>query len=243
MKTHISLIHSDECVNFAIQKGIDASRSKVFYFKHNDMRDLEKLLIDQQKLDAKNPKKAAKTRKFLIAEGIYFNTGEMCPLRELVELRKKYKLRLFLDESVSFGTIGKHGRGITELLSIDKAEVDLISASLENSIESIGGFCVGSHFIIEHQRLSGLGYCFSASQPPFLTKAAITALDVFENESKLFDELNDAATKVDEVFRYFSKLELRGHPLSPVKHLYLKYIDDIEESEKILRQIADKVKL
>ena len=81
---------------------------------------------------------------------------------------------------VSFGTIGKSGHGITELLCVDIKEVDLISASLENAVESIGGFCVGSHFIVEHQRLSGLGYCFSASQPPLLTQAAISALDIFE---------------------------------------------------------------
>lgn len=230
-------------MNFAIQKGIDASRSRVVYFKHNDMRDLEKKLMEQHQLDLKNPKKAAKTRRFLIAEGIYVNTGEMCPLRELVELRSKFKLRLFLDETVSFGTIGQHGRGVTELLCVDKSEVDLISASLENAVESIGGFCVGSHFIVEHQRLSGLGYCFSASQPPFLTQAAISALDIFEKEPKIFNQLNDTAEKVDEQFRYFSKLELRGHPISPVKHLYLKDNDDSEKCEKILRKIADEVNL
>jgi serine palmitoyltransferase len=233
--------HSDECVNFAIQKGIDASRSKVVYFKHNDMRDLEKKLEEQAKIDSKNPKKAAKTRRFLIAEGIYMNTGEMCPLRELVELRAKYKLRLFLDETVSFGTIGKHGRGLTEFLCVDKTEVDLISASLENAVESIGGFCVGSHFIVEHQRLSGLGYCFSASQPPLLTQAAISALDIFEKEPKIFAELNDVCEKVDEKFKYFKNLELRGHPLSPIKHLYLKDVDDQEEAERILRQISNEV--
>ncbi|KAL7029213.1 hypothetical protein ACKWTF_006157 [Chironomus riparius] len=237
------IIFADECINFAIQKGIDASRSKVVYFKHNDMRDLEKKLQEQAKADQKNPKKAAKTRRFLIVEGIYMNTGEMCPLRELVELRAKYKLRLFLDETVSFGTIGKSGHGITELLCVDIKEVDLISASLENAVESIGGFCVGSHFIVEHQRLSGLGYCFSASQPPLLTQAAISALDIFEQEPRIFEQLNDVAEKVDEQFRYFTKLELKGHPLSPVKHLYLKHVDDLEESEKILRKIADEVSL
>lgn len=110
---------SDEAVNFAIQKGLDASRSTIVYFKHNDAKDLERLLKEQEKSDLKNPKKAQKTRRFLVAEGIYLNTGELCPLAELVELRKRYKLRLFLDESVSFGTLGKTGRGLTEHLNVD----------------------------------------------------------------------------------------------------------------------------
>lgn len=206
------------------------------------MRDLEEKLKEQQKLDEKNPKKAAKTKRFLVAEGIYLNTGEMCPLRELVKLRSQYKLRLFLDESVSFGTIGKSGRGLTEFLAVDKTEVDLISASLEAATESVGGFCVGSHFIVEHQRLSGLGYCFSASQPPLLTQAAITALNVFEKEPKLFKTLNEVSEKVDKKLRELTRLELRGHPISPVKHLYLRDDKSTEEADAILRKISDQVK-
>lgn len=110
---------SDECVNFAIQKGLDASRSRIVYFKHNDMDDLERLLKVQETADRKNPKKAARTRRFLIAEAIYMNTGEMCPLVELVALREQYKLRLFLDENISFGALGAHGRGLTEHLNVD----------------------------------------------------------------------------------------------------------------------------
>lgn len=110
---------SDEYVNFAIQKGLDASRSRVVFFKHNDVADLERLLEDQAKEDRRNPKRAAKTRRFLVAEAIYMNTGELCPLPALVELRKRYKLRMFLDESVSFGVLGKGGRGLIEHFNVD----------------------------------------------------------------------------------------------------------------------------
>lgn len=213
------------------------------FFKHNDMRDLEAKLLDQQKLEVKNPKKAAKTKKFIVAEGIYMNTGEMCPLRELVKLRAQFKCRLILDESVSFGTVGKHGRGVTELLGVDLSEVDLICASLEGSVESVGGFCVGSNFIIEHQRLSGLGYCFSASQPPSLTQAAISALDIFEKDPGIFSKLNEVAEKVDKKFREFTRLELRAHPISAVKHLYLRDDKEPKEAEVILRKISDLVSL
>lgn len=44
---------SDEGVHFAIQKGLTASRSKIMYFKHNDMDDLERLLKIQEKEDKK----------------------------------------------------------------------------------------------------------------------------------------------------------------------------------------------
>ncbi|XP_063704024.1 serine palmitoyltransferase 1-like [Culicoides brevitarsis] len=234
------IIFVDEAVNFSIQKGLDASRSKIVFFKHNDMKDLEAKLEEQAKLDKKNPRKAAKTRKFLVAEGIYFNTGEICPLRELVELRKKYKLRMFLDESISFGCLGK-GKGLTEHLGIDKIEIDLISASLEHSISSIGGFCVGSSFIVEHQRLSGLGYCFSASLPPLLAQAAISALDTFEKDPQMFDQLQEKCSLVQEKFSKFTNLTLRGDILSPLKHLYLrKELSSYEEEREVLEKVSEE---
>lgn len=63
-------------------------------------------------------KKAMRSRRFLVVEGIYANTGEICPLPEIIQLRKKYKLRLFVDESISFGVLGKTGRGVTEYFGI-----------------------------------------------------------------------------------------------------------------------------
>lgn len=120
------IIFTDEKVNFPIQKGLDASRSTVKYFKHNDVEDLERILIEQAQLDKKNPKKAEKVRKFLVVEGIYMNTGLICPLPELVALCRKYKLRLFIDESISFGTLGDTGKGVTEFFGVPRHEVDMI---------------------------------------------------------------------------------------------------------------------
>ena len=42
------------------------------------------------------------------------NTGQLCKIHQLIQLKHQYKLRLFIDESVSFGSLGKHGKGITE---------------------------------------------------------------------------------------------------------------------------------
>lgn len=233
------IVFVDEAVCFAIQKGLDASRSKIVYFKHNDPADLEAKLEEQAKWDRKNSRKAARIRRFLVAEAIYMNTGEMCPLKELVALRSKYKLRMFLDETISFGVLG-NGKGLLEHLGVDSTEVDLISSSLEHAVASVGGFCVGSSFIVEHQRLSGLGYCFSASLPPLLTQAAITALDIFESEPNIFKELETACSLVHA---WFSKLDcfiLRGDILSPVKHLYIRSEMNEEDEDKLLQEIVDK---
>lgn len=54
---------------------------------------------------------------------------------------------------------------------------------------SVGGVCVGKRYIIDHQRLSGLGYCFSASVPPMMAAAAIEALNIMESSPEMFSKL------------------------------------------------------
>ncbi|CAK1544844.1 unnamed protein product [Leptosia nina] len=212
------IIFADEKVWFAIQKGLEAARSTVKFFKHNDMDDLERQLQEAADKKQLNPKR----RAFLVAEGIYLNTGEMCPLRRLVELARRFKLRIILDESLTIGVIGKHGRGLTEYLNVPRDEIDLIVGSLEHSFATIGGFCAGTHFIVEHQRLSGLGYCFSASLPPMLTQAAISALDIMEKQPHIMTELDDNSRKLNKVLSSLKYFTFRGSEVSPIKHIYLK---------------------
>ncbi len=53
---------------------------------------------------------------------------------------------------------------------------------MEMALGSVGGFCVGSSFVVQHQVLSGQGYCFSASLPPLLAVSAIEALNIMESK-------------------------------------------------------------
>ncbi|XP_011872914.1 PREDICTED: serine palmitoyltransferase 1 [Vollenhovia emeryi] len=234
------LIFVDERVNFAIQKGLDATRGNIQYFKHNDVQDLRNLLTRQEEVDKQHPTKAAKTKRFLIVEGIYMNTGNICPLPELLDLCKRYKLRIFIDESISFGTVGPHGKGVTEYFNVPRSEIDMIMGSLECAVGSIGGFCVGTSFVIDHQRLSGLGYCFSASQPPLLAAAAITSLDIIENNSQIFESLRNNALSMDKALKEISTLECTSSAESPLKHVYLKEQKDHTTEKELLSAISNK---
>ena len=234
------IVFVDEKVNFAIQKGLDASKATVKYFKHNDANDLCDLLMKQAAIDDRNPNRASKIKRFLIVEGIYMNTGKICPLPDLVLLREKYKLRIFIDESISFGTLGAHGKGVTEHFNVPRHEIDMIMGSLDWAVGSIGGFCVGTSFVIEHQRLSGVGYCFSASLPPLLTSAAITSLDIMENNPQIFKSLKDNCIAIDNGLRDSGCLECSSFPESPVKHVYLKEKLDRDVEEKLLSEISER---
>lgn len=115
-------------------------------------------------------------RRFIVVEGIYQYLGDIAQLDKIYELKEKYKYRLMVDESIAFGVLGENGRGACEHFGLGSGSVEIIVASMSNSLASIGGFCVGDWEIVDHQRLSGLGYCYSASLPPYLATAASAAL-------------------------------------------------------------------
>ncbi|RMZ96394.1 Serine palmitoyltransferase 1 [Brachionus plicatilis] len=235
------IIFADEGVHFAIQKGIVASRSDVRYFKHNDIEDLERLLKEQEDADKKNPKKAKVTRKFLVIEGLYMNYGDLCPLPKMVELKYKYKYRIFLDESVSFATIGKTGRGITEYYNVPREKIDLISGSMEMSLGSVGGFCVGSSYVVQHQVLSGQGYCFSASLPPLLAVSAIEALNIIEEkQDEIFPELERKCKIMHQKLKALNNYTVSGIDISPIKHVRLSFENTLDRLEKIVDYAQSK---
>lgn len=78
-------------------------------------------------------------------------------------------------------------------------DVDIICVSLDMAVASVGGFSAGKTYVIDHQRLSGLGYCFSASVPPMMASAAIEALNVMEREKGIFAKLRANAKIMREL--------------------------------------------
>uniref|UniRef100_A0A8C7BAJ0 Serine palmitoyltransferase 1 n=1 Tax=Neovison vison TaxID=452646 RepID=A0A8C7BAJ0_NEOVI len=183
-----------------------------------------------------NPRKARVTRRFIVVEGLYMNTGTVCPLPELVKLKYKYKARIFLEESLSFGVLGEHGRGVTEHFGISIDDIDLISANMENSLASVGGFCCGRSFVIDHQRLSGQGYCFSASLPPLLAAAAIEALNIMEENPGIFLVLKEKCERIHKALQGISGLKVVGESLSPAFHLQLTDSTGAREKDVTLLQ-------
>ncbi|KAG2230588.1 hypothetical protein INT48_004449 [Thamnidium elegans] len=192
----------DDGVCFAIQKGIQISRSIIRWFKHNDMQDLERIL-EEIRLDDMSHKKRL-TRRFIISEGLSENMGDIAPLDKLVALKKRFKYRLVLDESQSFGVLGSHGAGLTDYFGIAATEVDMIVGSMANALCSSGGFCAGSEEIVDHQRLSGLAYCFSASIPAMLAVASSEAIQIIKNNPQDLQELVERVKTFRQVLHHKS---------------------------------------
>jgi serine palmitoyltransferase len=108
-----------------------------------------------------------------------------------IELKFRYKFRLILDETWSFGVLGRTGRGLTEHQNVDPAAVDMIVGSLAGPLIAGGGFCAGSEEIVHHQRISATAYCFSAALPALLSTTASETLAILQTSPELVSQLRE----------------------------------------------------
>ncbi|XP_063925128.1 serine palmitoyltransferase 1-like [Zophobas morio] len=202
------VIFIDENANFPIHQGLTAARSKVVTFAHNDPQDFKR------KVQEVLTKEKRKTKKYLIIEGVSWSTGKLCPLPEFLEVAEEFQVRVFLEESYTLGVFGATGRGLTEYFDIDVSRVDMIIATLEGALGSIGGFCAGTMSIIEHQRLSGSGYIFSASLPTYLVKVVLKGLQLIGDKPVKFAEL---AKTFHDFLQGECGFNVVSHPEAPFK--------------------------
>ena len=93
-----------------------------------------------------------------------------------IELRERYKFRIILDETWSFGVLGRTGRGLTEAQNVDSSQVDMIIGSLAGPLCAGGGFCAGTEEVVFHQRINGSSFVFSAALPAMLAVASSAAI-------------------------------------------------------------------
>lgn len=234
------LIVADAGVYEPLLTGIALSRAHVKYFQHNDMQDLRRVLQEVQANDRKIGRKPNAQRRFIVVEGLYRNTGTVCRLDELVALKHEFSYRLILDESHSFGILGPTGRGVVELYGKRlMTDVEIVTVSLENSVGSIGGMTVGSDEVVDHQRLSGSGYCFSAAAPPFTAMAALKALQLIRKQPSLIQRLQDNRVYMYEKLKGWCDsvgkvMEVTSDERSPIVMLQVADSTDLRDLDPIV---------
>ncbi|THH27680.1 hypothetical protein EUX98_g6501 [Antrodiella citrinella] len=164
------LVISDELNHASIRFGVRLSGANVRMFKHNNMEALEQLL--REVISQGQPKTHRPWKKILlIVEGLYSMEGTLVNLPVILELKKKYKFYVFIDEAHSVGALGPHGRGICDYFDINPRSVDILMGTFTKSFGAAGGYIAGNKNIIDRLRVSGhTGTYTEVMTPPVLTQ-------------------------------------------------------------------------
>lgn len=222
----------DESCHYGVQVGLNLCRAKCVPYRHNDMAHLEELLAGVR--PAGN---SPSDRRMIITEGVFQNIGDICHLDKVHALAKEFKFRIMLDDSYGIGVLGATGRGTCEHFGLKPVEdVDVIVVGLDTTLASSGGVCVGPYDVVDHQRLSGAGYVYSASGPPFTSVAATAALDIIIKEGKtLVGKLRNNSERMHAGLNQQDGIKVVSSPMSPLIHFRLTSLYAGKEEKALLK--------
>ncbi|MGB0749171.1 MAG: aminotransferase class I/II-fold pyridoxal phosphate-dependent enzyme [Magnetospiraceae bacterium] len=167
------LILHDALAHNSITQGAMLSGAKRLSFPHNDWRKADAMLNDLRRDYEK---------VVVVLEGVYSMDGDAAPLDKFVELRRKHKVFLMVDEAHALGILGKTGRGIGEHFGIDPADVDIWMGTLSKTLSGCGGYIAGETALIEYLKFTAPGFVYSVGMPPPVAAAAIASIEVMLDE-------------------------------------------------------------
>lgn len=126
------LILADRYVHASLIDGMRLCGCEWRRFRHNDMEHLESLLR-KMRGDYGNV--------WVVTESVFSMDGDRAPLGELVSLKERYGLRMYIDEAHAFGVYGANGAGCAAAQGLD-AQFDVIVATFGKAMASFGAFVV-----------------------------------------------------------------------------------------------------
>ncbi|MBO6789044.1 MAG: 5-aminolevulinate synthase [Dinoroseobacter sp.] len=160
-----AVILSDSLNHASMIEGIRHAKCDKVIWKHNDPEDLDRKL-------AALPANATKIVAF---ESVYSMDGDICPMREIIEVAEKHNAMTYLDEVHAVGLYGPRGGGIAEQEGL-MDRITLIEGTLGKAYGCMGGYITGSAALCDFIRSFASGFIFTTALPPAVASAARTSI-------------------------------------------------------------------
>ena len=129
--------------------------------------------------------------------------GSLCKLPELIELKKKYKAFLYLDEAHSIGAMGSRGRGVVDYWKCNVHDVDILMGTFTKSFAAAGGYIAGRKVsdrrmpsllakaqacllkeLIDHIRIASHATAYAVSMSPPVVEQIVSVLDLLIDDNE-----------------------------------------------------------
>ncbi|MEP6937208.1 MAG: 8-amino-7-oxononanoate synthase [Chthoniobacterales bacterium] len=158
----------DKLCHASLIDGARLSGATLRVFPHNHLGKLESHLewAGREHPDA---------RVLIVTESVFSMDGDRAPLREIVELKKRFGAWLLLDEAHAIGVIGTHGRGLAADLGLAR-EVEIQMGTLSKALGVSGGYICGRRSVIDWLVNRARSFIFSTAPPAALAAAAAAAI-------------------------------------------------------------------
>lgn len=186
---------ADRLIHHSLLVGIQASGAKLRRFQHNDLADLEALLVRARR-------DAPQRRLLVLSESLFSMEGSSPDVAAMAALCASHGAALLLDEAHSLGVLGDGGRG----LGYGIGEISLISGTFGKAFGSGGAFLAGNatvgDWLLQH---SGPFRYSTALAPPLVAAAAAGLRAIQEREP-------ERRALLERAERWRNALEAAGWP-------------------------------
>ena len=184
------VVFSDELNHASIIDGCRLSRAETFVYRHNDMDHLAWAL-----------ERASGRGAVIATDSVFSMDGDVAPLTELVELARRHRVRLVVDEAHGVGCLGPGGRGAVHEAGLEH-EVDVVVGTLGKALGAYGAYVTCDSDVAEYLVNRSRPFIFSTAPPPPAIAGALAALDLLREEPRRVERLaqNGAALR-DELAR------------------------------------------
>jgi glycine C-acetyltransferase len=209
---HDVIVYDAEC-HACILDGVRLHMGKRYVFKHNDMKDCAKQLQRATKLAEEQNGSI-----LLITEGVFGMRGDQGKLKEIVELKKKFNFRLFVDDAHGIGTMGATGGGTGQEQGCQDG-IDIYFGTFAKSFALIGGFISSDEQIVEYLRYNMRSQIFAKALPMAIVIGALKRLELMRKNPELKNKLWEITHALQNGLRT-AGFEI-GETNSPVTPVYM----------------------
>ena len=187
------VVFADHQSSHSLLDGCRLSGAELFTYDHLDADHLRWGIA-----------KAEGRGALIVTDGVFSIDGELAPLREIVNLAHRRRLRVVVDEGHGIGTVGPGGRGAAAELGVAD-EVDVILGTLGHALGSYGGFAVAHREVADFLLNGARTLQFSVAPPPPAVAAALAALSLLEQRPQVTAKLaaNAALLRAELELREF----------------------------------------
>jgi len=175
----------DRLNHASIIDGCRLSGARLRVYPHRDVERLEKILRDS----------SAARRRLIVTDSIFSMDGDIAPLREITDIAKRHDAWVMADEAHATGVLGKHGRGVAEMLGIEE-KIDVSLGTLSKGLGGIGGFVAGPFELIEYLRNKAGSFIYTTAPPPAACAAAIAAIRILKKNPGLGKSVMENAERI-----------------------------------------------
>jgi len=177
------IVISDQLNHASIIDGVRLAkaitRCQTAVYKHADMTDLEEKLS------------AAKDRRtrMVITDGVFSMEGAIARLPDIIEICRRHRATLVVDDSHGTGVLGKTGRGTPEHFGM-VGEVDIITSTLGKALGgAAGGFAAATEAVCDYLTQRARPQLFSNALPPTVAASALASIQYLEKHPELVENL------------------------------------------------------